>query len=694
MRNPLKLILIAVAVLALLVVAVAGLLLYLFRPRPAGPLTEVRTVAGRAPSYYQQPFEEVFGVAVAPSGVAYITDGGRGVVTELKVDGTTRTVADHLVAPSGIAIAPDGKLIVADAGANAIDRIDVTTGEVTVIAGATGRSGAADGKGSEALFNGPVGVAVAKDGTVYVADTYNDRIRSIDPQGMVKTIAGGEQPGFADGDGATARFDTPAGIAVAPDGALIVADSGNRRIRRVELNGNTTTVAGSGAWGDANGLLLESTFVEPIGVTVNAAGVIFVADAGADTIRAVQNGVAPVVVTMAGNRDRGLADGASVSAEFNRPTSVAITPDGSLLIADSANRLVRALTPADRVRSEPIKPQEIAALRPDPAGFRAAAPGRWPYEPGNQPREIAATFGELRGEIAPDAPRAHFHNGLDIPGAYGETARAVRTEKVLELMPVGELGAAREWLRLPTMGYIHIRIGRDKDDKPIAPAKYQVVVGDDGKVARVRVRRGTLINAGDAIGTLNNQNHVHLIAGPTGAEMNALAALDLPGIGDTKPPVIEENGIHLYDESWHELGDPKSKAPIEVRGRVQIVAAAYDQMDGGADRRRLGVYRMGYAVAPAGQPIDAAGTDITLDFEELPVDAGAAALVYGPGSRAGAFPPTIFGYIVTDRLMHGRATRDAWDTTKLAPGEYTLRITAADFFGNRTNRDLRVRVAH
>ena len=271
--------------------------------------------------------------------------------------------------------------------------------------------------------------------------------------------------------------------------------------------------------------------------------------------------------------------------------------------------------------------------------------------------------------------------------------RAVRTEKVLQLDPVGDVGGVREWLRLATMGYIHVRIGRDRSDKPFASDRFQIFSAPDG-VERVRVRRGTVFNAGDPIGTLNNQNHVHLIAGPPGFEMNALAGLDLPGIRDTKPPVIAEKGIHLYDESWHEFSPQTGggeKAPTTVRGRVRVTVDAYDQMDLGAERRRLGVFSLGYAAVRAGTQFGILASAIT--FTELPDERNGAPLIFGPGSKAGARPPTVFAYIVTNRLSEQNVSEDFWDTTKLEPGDYTLRVFASDYFGNRTTRELSVRVS-
>jgi sugar lactone lactonase YvrE len=687
--------LIAVLAFVLIIAAVLIVLPVFFRKHTPKALDQVTTVAGSAGSYTAQPFGEVFGVAVSPQGVIYATDGVNGVVWEIAAGSAVRPLAEHLATPSGIAWAPDGTLVVADSGAHTILCIDPATGTVTVVAGKPNESGFADGDAVSARFNAPVGVAVGADGTIFVADTYNDRIRAIDKNGSVRTLAGGNTPGFADSpNGADARFDTPGGIAVAPDGTVIVADTDNHRIRRVTLEGAVTTVAGSGAYGSRDGLLSEATFAEPIGVAVAAAGSIYVADAAGDSVRVCQTGIAPIVVTEGGNHGDGLVDGPAAESKLNRPSGLGLAPNGTVIVADTGNRLVRAIVSPDRPWGGNLSPAEARTLRPTATEFRAAAPGRWPYEPSDKPRELAATFGEIRGEISPKADPAHFHNGLDIPGAYGEIARAVRSEKVLQLDSVGDPGGIREWLRLATMGYVHVRIGRDRADTPIAPERFQIGKSADGTV-RVRVRRGTVINAGDPIGTLNNQNHVHLIAGPPGFEMNALAALDLPGVRDSKPPVIEDKGIHLFDESWKEVGGDTAagvKQPIEIGGKVRITVNAYDQMDLNADRRRLGVFAPGYGVTPVGGsfPADALATTIT--FAELPEQPDGPKLIYGPGSMSGAHPPTVFGYIVTDHLAERRVSEDFFDTTKLSPGDYVIRVFAKDYFGNQTTRDITVRV--
>ena len=685
--------------LSLLIVIIAALSLSCSRAtQTRTQFNAVRTLAGADANSAR--FNDPFGMAAAADGTAYVSDGEAGRIWQLAPDGATKVIVENLNTPSALAFAADGALVVADTGSHTIKRVETQTGRVTIIAGSEGRAGFADGRGAEAQFNGPVGLAIGKDGTIYVADTYNDRIRAIDAQGQVRTVAGSGEQGFADAaNGSEAKFDTPCGIAVDVDGTLVVADTGNRRLRRVSSDGAVQTIAGNGVRDLRDAGLLDASFVEPTAVAIDEEGTIYVADSAGSAVRACEFTFWPHVKTLVG-ADTGLQDGSIKSGRLNRPSGLALAADGTLFVADTGNRLVRAILREGNARGVELSREAIEAMRVKAEDFRKLAPPRWPYDPPDKPREIAATFGEIRGEVGNnDVP--HFHNGLDVPGAYGETARVVRTEKILRPLSVDDVGGIRERVRFPTMGYIHLRIGRDKDDKAFADDRFILTRDARGKVVGVRIRRGALFNAGDAIGTLNNQNHVHLIAGTSGAEFNALAALELPGIRDTVAPVIEKDGVRLFDSAWREFGDgatgkdgPGAEKRITVRGDVRVTVRAYDQMDGNAARRRLGLYKIGYqALNKDGSPAKGFAEPLwTISFESLPDDDRAVPLVYAPGSKSGATGETIFAYIATDQLRDRAAKEDFWHTAELADGDYTLRVFAADFFGNRTTRDVSVRI--
>jgi sugar lactone lactonase YvrE len=687
---------ILISLLCLLAVTTLGIVIVAKRRgrQSATELSQVRTLAGAPASQPSLAFSEPFGVAVDANDTTYFTDGETGKVWRLTKNGNVNEVTSGLLTPSAIAAAPDGTLIVAETGANVIRRIFPEDGRQEVVAGEPGRAGFADGVGGQALFNGPIGVAVGADGTIFVADTYNDRIRSIDASGRVSTLAGTGEPGDADSSvGSEANFYTPCGIAVAPDGALIVADTGNNRIRRVDRTGAVRTIAGNGDRGVVDGMLFAASFNQPTGVAVGSDGSIYVADSGGAALRFVGWDVLPRVRTLAGETDAGSRKSPLPNAQMNRPSGVALASDGALIFADSGNRLIRALVDSESERGVALSPADLASG--NTYDVRANRVARWPYDPPDRKREIAATFGEIRGEITEDDKEAWFHNGLDIPGAYGESARLLRGELIQRPISVDDVGKARERIRFPLFGYVHIRVGRNQDDKAFDDQRFVINRDREGKVSHVRVRRGARFEAGDVIGTLNNQNHVHLIVGRGRAELNPFSALDLPGVQDSVAPVIEKDGVSFFDAGWRQLSGGDSSGRIKLAGDVRIVVRSYDQMDGNASRRRLGLYRVGYQLLNSdGSPADGfAEPVVTISFETLPLDEDSAQTAYAAGSRSGATGETVFAYIVTNVVRDGVAKEGFLSLAKVPAGDYIVRIIAEDFFGNRTVRDTAVIVA-
>ncbi len=688
-----------IAALAVALIATTLLiLLWRWRTTPPRPFASVMTVAGPGLKISNSALPDFFGVAIDDDDQIFVSDGTANSIYRINPDGSLQTVTSELEMPSAIAFAPDGSLVVANTGAHTIARVDVETGRVSVIAGSAGTSGDADGASDQARFNAPVGVAVGDDGAIFVADTYNDRIRVIGEDGSVRTIAGGSEPGFRDGAGGEARFDTPCGIAMSADGSLLVADTANHRIRRVALDGNVTTIAGTGEADGRDGKPLEAAFDQPVAIVARRDHLIFVSDAYSSSVRVLNLGQQPdqqSVTTLAGGFPPGLADGEIATAKLNRPSSLAFASNDALIFADTGNGLIRAFVP--RGESFGFRSSLDAAIL-KPADIRNAVPPRWPFDPPQAKRDIAGTFGEIRGEMLTDRD-AWFHNGLDIPGAYGETLRAIFSERVTLPLAVESAGGGRERLLLPLISYIHLRVGRDRNDQPVGNFPTGAIVfrrDEPGQVIGVRVRRGTRVNAGDAIGTLNNLNHVHLIAGPYGTEINALTALQLPGLVDTVAPTIENAMItsERDDLIVESAKAAKGSKPISLNGRLRIIVRAYDQVDGNPRYRRLGVYRLGYQLLNAdGSP--ASGFEQPRDnivFERLPADQRAVATVYFGGSQSGYEGATVFNYIVTNVARDGEAREDFFDASRFAPGNYLLRVMAEDYFGNQAKRDLPVRI--
>jgi Dockerin type I domain/NHL repeat len=211
----------------------------------------------------------------------------------------------------------------------------------------TGTAGFADGPAATAQFNVPRGIAVDKDGNVYVTDQNNFRIRKITPAGVVSTLAGSGTQGFADGPGTEAKFDFLAGIAVDNDGNVYVGDASNQRIRKITPAGVVSTYAGTGTAGSDNGPAATATLNGPWGVAIDASNNLYVSDFNGNRIRKITP--TGVVSTLAGTGAAGFADGAGTTARFSNPTGVAVDASGNVYVGDRNNARIRKITPTGDV---------------------------------------------------------------------------------------------------------------------------------------------------------------------------------------------------------------------------------------------------------------------------------------------------------------------------------------------------------
>jgi sugar lactone lactonase YvrE len=302
------------------------------------------------------------------------------------VDGTG--AAARFNHPASVAIDAAGNAYVADQ-ANQLIRKVTPAGQVTTLAGAAGVSGTSDGAGAQARFHDPAGIAVAADGSIYVADQGNHTIRKITEAG-VATLAGTPgQPGSADGTGAAARFDRPAGLALDRAGNLVVADEGNDTIRQVTAAGVVTTIAGVARTpGSHDGAAATATFSGPSGVAVDGAGNVIIADRRNSTIRQLAPDGA--VTTLAGAAGKaGTADGAAADARFAFPVAVAVDATG-VLVADG-DHVIRRIA----------------------AGAVTTLAGN-PLDPGSADGPVAsATFRSLAGLAADAAGVIYFVDGTE-----------------------------------------------------------------------------------------------------------------------------------------------------------------------------------------------------------------------------------------------------------------------------------------
>jgi sugar lactone lactonase YvrE len=195
--------------------------------------------------------------------------------------------------------------------------------------------GASTETAAQARFNAPKGLARDAGGNLYVVDSGNSTIRKITPAGTVTTIAGtAGSSGSADGTGGAARFNSPSNVAVDAAGNVYVADSGNQTVRKITPAGVVTTLAGTaGMRGDADGVGAAARFNQPWGIAVDAAGNVYVADTQNYLIRKITR--TGTVTTLAGTRGmRGSADGDRATASFLGPRGLTIDTAGDLYITD------------------------------------------------------------------------------------------------------------------------------------------------------------------------------------------------------------------------------------------------------------------------------------------------------------------------------------------------------------------------
>ena len=272
--------------------------------------------------------------SITPAGVVS-TFAGSGVPGSGNGTGTAAQFAQ----PFALAIDSSNNLYVAERSGCRI-RMITPAAVVSTLAGSNSSCGSANGTGSAATFNWPWGLAVEPSGNnIYVADTDNGLIRRVTSAGVVSTFAGIAGSNFADGPVSTARFSFPGGVAAGSDGTVYIADSGNNRIRKIS-GGTVSTIAGSASSGTADGTGAAAQFDYPTGISLASNGDLYVVDNGSQRIRKVTQ--AGVVTTIAGG-GTGYADGAPASARFNDAYHVFVDSQNALYIADPGNDRIRKI---------------------------------------------------------------------------------------------------------------------------------------------------------------------------------------------------------------------------------------------------------------------------------------------------------------------------------------------------------------
>ena len=298
---------------------------------------------------------EPLGVAVGPGGV-YVADAWNDAVRRILPSGvieTVATAADGLSFPVAVAVDAAGDIFVADWSNRVVEITPSGTATTFAGTGVAGFSGDG-GPATAAELDHPSGLAVASNGDVYIADAGNNRVRMVNPSGIITTVAGTGVAGFSgDGGPATAaELDYPNGLALGPDGGLFIADRNNQRIREILPDGTITTVAGNGEVGytGENVPALSEALNYPAGVAVGPSGNLYIADDGNCIVQKVTMASGDVTTIAGWTPIRGVTPvcgyiGADGSGMLNHPTSVAVDPGVGILIADSLNNRVRLLAP-------------------------------------------------------------------------------------------------------------------------------------------------------------------------------------------------------------------------------------------------------------------------------------------------------------------------------------------------------------
>jgi len=377
-------------------------------------------------------------VAAAASGTVYVVDTGNNTIRQVSPAGVVTTLAGsagnpgstngagsgaRFSSPLGVAVDGDGNVYVADSYNSTIRKVTTPGGVVTTLAGTTAAAGSADGAGSAAQFRDPYGVAVDSAGTIYVSDLGNNTIRQITPAGVVTTLAGSANStaGTNDGTGSAASFDNPAGLAVDLHANVYVADYLSHTIRKIAPGGIVTTLAGEpGAGGNTNGTGSAARFFNPLGVAVDPAGNVYVADTLNSLIRKITpDGTVSTLGGVAGIA--GAKDGPAATALFNYPQGVAADGLTNVYVADTENSTIRKITPDGVVSTLAGKARNVGTGD----GIGEAARFNNPFSiavDGQGYLYVADTYNDTIRKISPDgtvttvAGLAHVTGGADGSG--------------------------------------------------------------------------------------------------------------------------------------------------------------------------------------------------------------------------------------------------------------------------------------
>eukprot|EP00397_Hematodinium_sp_SG-2012_P011697 GEMP01011842.1.p1 GENE.GEMP01011842.1~~GEMP01011842.1.p1 ORF type:complete len:771 (-),score=298.89 GEMP01011842.1:665-2977(-) len=282
------------------------------------------------------------------------TQGGEIVLAESNrirayapKENMVRTIASGTDAgvtyPSGVAMSADNYVLVSNTNNHRIIKVNASGNHGVETVAGLGYAGFADGEWRKARFHKPWGIAVSIEGDIYVADSKNHRIRKIDGRTRnVSTVAGTGKQGWRDGEADEGRFNRPRGVAIAMDGCVYIADSGNHCIRKLDLvDRRLVTIAGDGAEGGVNGEGYKAQFRWPRGLAFGPDGVLYLADRGNHCVRAISKQAESALAAVEEELEQVVEQRDNIRKEIEHDASSAVAAEDSLIETRNAIRLAR-----------------------------------------------------------------------------------------------------------------------------------------------------------------------------------------------------------------------------------------------------------------------------------------------------------------------------------------------------------------
>lgn len=320
------------------------------------------------------------GITIDKDDNLYVTELGNYAIRKITPAGEVSTVVrlgpisttenPFSGGPWGVAVDQNGVLYIADTPRHIIIK-RLPNGTIQPVAGLPGQRGNADGPDASARFDTPSGVALDASGNLFVADWGNDRIRMVTPDRVVTTVAGSSR-GVLDTRWTKSRFNGPSGLALDAQGNLWIADEYNNRLRRLGADGWVTTVAGSGTFASLDGVGSAAAFTHPHGPALDTGGNLFIVDMDESKIRRITSSGSVTTVAGRGNV-HSTNDGIGKLAGFAAPRGVAVDSRGQVFVTDYANHTIRkgmlfAITAAPSDQTVPAGADVRLSVAVDGAG--------------------------------------------------------------------------------------------------------------------------------------------------------------------------------------------------------------------------------------------------------------------------------------------------------------------------------------